>query len=66
MLIIVGGNEIQVPDASSIQELLQAKDLSGDGIIVSVNDNVIRREFWKMTKLNPDDNVEIISMVFGG
>lgn len=66
MLVKIGGSVSQIPDAMSIQELLQTKSLPGDGLIIVVNGNVVRREQWKSQKLNPNDNVEIIRMVFGG
>jgi sulfur carrier protein len=66
VLITIGGTESQIPDALSIQELLQTKNLSGDGIIIAVNGDVIKREHWKSWKLNPNDNIEMIRMVFGG
>ncbi|OGO21692.1 MAG: thiamine biosynthesis protein ThiS [Chloroflexi bacterium RBG_16_51_9] len=66
MLIKIGGAVSQIPDALSIQELLQTKNLSGDGLIIVVNGDVIKREDWKSWKLNPNDSIEIIRMVFGG
>jgi len=66
MLVKIGGSVSQIPDAMSIQELLQTKSLPGDGLIIVVNGDVVRREQWKSQKLNPNDNVEIIRMVFGG
>jgi sulfur carrier protein len=66
MLVKIGGSVAQIPDAMSIQELLQTKSLPGDGLIIVVNGDVVRREQWKSQKLNPNDNVEIIRMVFGG
>jgi sulfur carrier protein len=66
VLVKIGGSVSQIPDAMSIQELLQTKSLPGDGLIIVVNGDVVRREQWKSQKLNPNDNVEIIRMVFGG
>jgi thiamine biosynthesis protein ThiS len=68
VLVKIGGSESQMPDASSIQEMLKLKNITGNsliGLIVVVNGNVIRKEQWGMP-LNPNDNVEIIRMVFGG
>lgn len=68
MLIKICGIESQIPDASSIQEMLKLKNISGNsliGLIVVVNGNVIRKEQWGMP-LNLNDNVEIIRMVSGG
>lgn len=66
MQVTIGGSVSQIPDAMSIQELLQTKSLPGDGLIIAVNGDVVKREQWKSHKLNPNDNVEIIRMVFGG
>ena len=66
MLIKVCGEESQVPDAITIQELITSRNLSGKGIIIAINENVVRRELWTSTTLNPDDNVEIIRIVSGG
>lgn len=66
MLIKVGGDVLEIPDALSLEELLKTKNLSGDGLIVAVNGDVVKREHWQNWKLSPNDNVEIIRMVFGG
>lgn len=66
MLIKVCGEESQVPDAITIQELITSRNLSGKGLIIAINENVVRRELWTSTMLNPDDNVEIIRIVSGG
>ena len=68
MLIKIGGIESQIPDTSSIQEMLKLNNISGNslmGLIVVVNGNVIRKEQWDMP-LNLNDNIEIIRMVSGG
>lgn len=66
MFVKICGAESQIPEASSLQELIESRNLSGKSIIIAVNDNVIKRELWENTKLNPNDNVEIIRMVSGG
>lgn len=66
MFVKICGAEFQIPEASSLQELIESKNLSGTSIIIAVNDNIIRRELWNNTKLNPNDNVEIIRIVSGG
>lgn len=66
VLIKIGGDVLEIPDALSIEELLKTKNLPGDGLIVAVNGDVVKREHWPNWKLSPNDNVEIIRMVFGG
>ena len=66
MFVKICGAEYKVPEASSLQELIESRNLSGKSIIIAVNDNIIRRELWSNTKLNPNDNVEIIRIVSGG
>ena len=66
MFVKICGAAYQVPEASSLQELIESRNLSGKSIIIAVNDNIVRRELWENTKLNPNDNVEIIRIVSGG
>jgi len=66
VLIKVCGEESRVPDALTVQELITSRNLSGKGIIIAVNENVVRPELWTSTKLNPADSVEIIRIVSGG
>jgi thiamine biosynthesis protein ThiS len=66
MFVKICGAEYKVPEASSLQELIESRNLSGKSVIIAVNDNIIRQELWSNTKLNPNDNVEIIRIVSGG
>ena len=66
MFVKICGAESQIPEALSLQELIEFRNLSANSIIIAVNDSIVRRELWKNTKLNPNDNVEIIRIVAGG
>jgi sulfur carrier protein len=66
MFVKICGAESQIPEALSLQELIESRNLTGNSVVIAVNDNIVRRELWKSTKLNPNDNVEIIRIVSGG
>jgi thiamine biosynthesis protein ThiS len=66
MFVKICGAESQIPEASSLQELIESRNLPGNNIIIAVNDNIVRRELWKTTKLNTNDNIEIVRIVSGG
>jgi thiamine biosynthesis protein ThiS len=66
MFVKICGVDSQIPGDSSLQEIIESRNLSGNSLIIAVNDNIVRRELWNNTKLNPNDNVEIIRIVSGG
>ena len=66
MLIKINGTESEISDNLSIQDLISARDLPGNVIIIELNGVILRRELWESTKFNPNDNVEIIRLIGGG
>ena len=66
MLITINGTASQVAEASLIQDFIRSRNLSGKGIIVAVNGDVVNRDHWKSVKLKPDDKLELIRIVAGG
>ena len=66
MLIKINGTESEISDNLSIQDLISARDLPGNVIIIELNGVILRRELWEITKFNPNDSVEIIRLIGGG
>ena len=66
MLIKINGIVSGIAEASSIRDLIRSRNLSGDGIIVAVNGDVVKRDQWESVKLKPDDKLELIRIVAGG
>lgn len=62
-------NNIPTPlprDFMTVEDLVEWKGIKPSGTAVAVNDKIIRKELWNLTKLSDLDRVTIISAAFGG
>lgn len=66
MQVKINGVVDEIPDNSSIRDLLTARKLPLDIVIIALNDEVIKQEKWDSLKLNSNDRLEIIRMMGGG
>ena len=64
--LTVNGEAASVPDPSSVAELIAHFDVSGRGVAVAVNGEVVPRSAWSTTGLAPGDRVEVLSAAQGG
>ncbi len=66
MKVTVNGKVDELPDNSSIAELLAARNLPPEIVIISLNDEVIKRDRWGTLRLNPNDSLDIVRIIGGG
>ena len=66
MQVRINGNVAELPDNSSIKDLILARELPPDVVIIELNGEIINRGKWESLKLNPSDNLEIIRIITGG
>jgi sulfur carrier protein len=66
MQIVVNDKASQLPDNSTIHELLASKHIEPESVMVCINGEIVGRNFWKTSMLKYGDNVEIIRIVGGG
>lgn len=66
MFIKVNGEDSEISDGITIQDLISARKLAGNASIIELNGTIIAREHWESTGLNPDDSLEIIRIIGGG
>lgn len=66
MQVILNNKTLQVDVDTSLAALLEEHGLGGKHIAVAINQSIVRRELWEMTKLNPNDNILIIGAIKGG
>ncbi len=67
MEITLNGERRDVPDAATLQELLDSLRLSTQGgIAVLLNGEISRRGEWAATGLRPEDELEIVRATVGG
>jgi sulfur carrier protein len=64
--LIINGDQRRVPALASVQELLEHLGLDARGVVVEVNENIIRRPYLRETTLNEGDRVELVHFVGGG
>ena len=66
MNITVNGIIKDSEPARRLQEFLSSLFASCDGIIVELNEEIVKRENWQETVLKDGDRIELIQMVGGG
>jgi sulfur carrier protein len=62
----INGKEDEIPENFSVKDVLAARNLPEHVVIITLNEEIIRRENWESQKLSPDDEMEIIRIIGGG
>jgi sulfur carrier protein len=65
MKITVNGCSETIDDGS-IADFLAGKGLTGDGVVVEHNYQIVKRDKWPETLLRENDNLEVLNFVGGG
>ena len=66
MQVKINGAVDEIPDNSSIRDVLTARKIPGDTVIIALNDEIIKKEKWESWKLNSLDRLDIIRIMGGG
>lgn len=66
MDIILNGKKEQIKDSITILELLNEKSLDLKGLVIMLNDEIIKKEQWENKSLKIDDQLEVLNFVSGG
>ena len=66
MQVKINGAVDEIPDNSSIRDVLTARKIHVDTVIIALNDEIIKREQWESWKLNSNDRLDIIRIMGGG
>lgn len=53
-------------DYMSVEDLAEWKGIKKQGTAIAVNDMIVKKDDWKLTKLHELDRVTVISAAFGG
>ncbi len=64
--LIVNGKEANLPEGSTLADLVVQKKLNVATIIVEHNTRIVPQSEWPKILLRPEDAVEILSFVGGG
>jgi thiamine biosynthesis protein ThiS len=66
MQVKVNGEPKQVPDATTVAQLLQSLQVDPSQVAVELNEAVVRRARHSETRLADGDRLEIVTFVGGG
>ncbi len=66
MKIFVNGEQKQVPQSCSIQDLLILMDMAGQRLAVEVNEEIVAKSRHEEHVFNEADKVEIVRAIGGG
>lgn len=66
MTILINSRIVDVPEGISLAELARIRQIPEKGTAIAINGKHIPRTKWTETKLEPSDNVLVISASYGG
>ncbi len=64
--IILNGENKQIDNDATIEQLLQSLDLTGKRLAVEVNQRLVSHSSFGKHRLNEGDKVEIVQAIGGG
>jgi thiamine biosynthesis protein ThiS len=66
MKLQINGEEREVAEGLTLAVLLEQLAMKADRVAVELNREIVRREAWAQTRLQPGDRLEIVQFVGGG
>ncbi len=66
MQIFVNGSERQIPDHSSLSNLIELLDLGNQRFAIEVNEELIPRSSFQQQHFAPGDRIEVVQAIGGG
>ncbi|XRQ02946.1 sulfur carrier protein ThiS [Actinomadura welshii] len=66
MKVFVNGEPREVPEGTSVAEVVASVTAAGTGVAAALNDEVVRRSAWEATPLRAADRLEVLTAVQGG
>lgn len=66
MKLQINGEEREVTEGLTLAALLEQLAIKADRVAVELNREIVRREAWAQTRLQPGDRLEIVQFVGGG
>ncbi len=66
MKITVNGDEMEIKDSATVEDLIIHLSLTTKKLAVEVNQNIISKSRHRETQLSANDTIEIIHAIGGG
>lgn len=65
-VIELNGEAIDIPNVSTVADLIEQQNMTGSRFVVVVNDEVVPKSSWTQTSINAGDQIDIMSPISGG
>lgn len=66
MTVTINGERREIPDGVNVTEMLEHLGMLRDRVAIERNLNILPRANWSETRVDPNDNFEIVHFVGGG
>lgn len=67
MNIILNSQPVSLPsDGMTVADLVAWRNIKPQGTAIALNDKIVKKENWELTKLSELDRITVISAAFGG
>lgn len=66
MKIVVNNSETEIPENTTVSQLLESRSLPRTGIAVGVNGKIVPKSEWDTFGLNENDSLIVIRAACGG
>lgn len=66
MKVIVNGEARELPEGTSVAEVVAIVTTAASGVAAALNDEVVRRSEWDATTVRDADRLEVLTAVQGG
>ena len=66
MEVRVNGKAEKLETQMNIMDFVTSKGLEPKGVVMLVNDEMVKREFWSKTLIEENDSLEVLRFVSGG
>ena len=64
--VTINGEARDLPDALTLDELLQFLELAGNRVAIEHNREIVKRDRWTRVRVVAGDRLEIVHLVGGG
>jgi thiamine biosynthesis protein ThiS len=66
MNLFLNGAQAEAPEGATVEQLLISMGLTGRGLAVERNLEIVARSLYPVTRLHEGDRIEIVQFVGGG
>ncbi|HIZ26873.1 sulfur carrier protein ThiS [Barnesiella sp. An55] len=66
MKVYINQNETEVPEGTSVKELLDLQQIAAEGTAIAIDNKLVPKSEWSNRTLTDGDKITLIRATFGG